>query len=42
MAGQPKGSDWVGFAKLRPVMIGTLLVVDAGIVLVLVIGRHKG
>jgi hypothetical protein len=42
MAGQPQGSDWVGFAKLRPVMIGTLLVADAGIVVVLGIGRHKG
>ncbi len=32
----------MGFAALRPVLVGTLLVVDAGIVLLLGIGRHKG
>ena len=32
----------MGFAALRPVMVGCLLVVDAGIVLVLGIGRHEG
>jgi len=32
----------LGFAALRPVMVGCLLVVDAGIVLVLGIGRHEG
>ena len=32
----------MGFAALRPVMVGCLLFVDAGIVLVLGIGRHEG
>jgi hypothetical protein len=32
----------VGWAKLRPVMVGASLVADAGIVLVLGIGQHKG
>lgn len=32
----------MGFAALRPVLVGTLLVFDAGIVLVLGIGQHKG
>jgi hypothetical protein len=32
----------LGFAALRPVLIGALLVADAGIVLVLLLGRHKG
>jgi hypothetical protein len=32
----------VGWAALRPVLVGLLLVVDALVVLVLVIGRHKG
>jgi hypothetical protein len=39
------GSDGVkplGFAALRPVLVGALLVADAGIVLVLGIGQHKG
>ena len=27
---------------MRPVLVGTLLVVDAGVVLLLGIGRHKG
>jgi hypothetical protein len=31
-----------GWATLRPVFVGMLLAVDAGIVLVLGIGRHKG
>jgi hypothetical protein len=31
-----------GWAALRPVFVGMLLVVDAGMVLVLVLGRHKG
>jgi hypothetical protein len=31
-----------GWAALRPVFVGMLLAVDAGIVLVLGIGRHKG
>ncbi len=30
------------FSAFRPVMVGCLLVADAGIVLVLGIGRHKG
>jgi hypothetical protein len=42
MAGGSQGPEQIGFAMLRPVMIGTLLVADAGIVLVLVIGQHKG
>ena len=42
MAGGDRGVEQLGFAALRPVLIGILLVVDAGIVLVLVIGRHKG
>ncbi len=32
----------MGWAALRPVFVGMLLVVDAGIVAVLAIGRHKG
>ena len=32
----------MGWAKLRPVMVGASLVADAGIVLVLGIGQHKG
>ncbi|HVX34203.1 MAG TPA: hypothetical protein VHA80_13785 [Solirubrobacterales bacterium] len=32
----------MGFAALRPVLVGALLVVDAGIVLALGIGRQKG
>jgi hypothetical protein len=42
MAGQPRGPEQIGFAALRPVLVGILLVVDAGIVLLLGIGRHKG
>jgi hypothetical protein len=38
----PGGVKPLGFSALRPVMVGCLLVVDAGIVLVLGIGRHKG
>ena len=32
----------LGFAALRPVLVGSLLVVDAAAVLVLGLGRHKG
>jgi hypothetical protein len=32
----------LGFAALRPVLVGCLLAADAGIVLVLGIGQHKG
>jgi hypothetical protein len=42
MAGGSPGAQQIGFAALRPVLIGVLLVADAGIVLVLGIGRHKG
>jgi hypothetical protein len=42
MAQGPGGTPEVGWAKLRPVMVGASLVADAGIVLVLGIGRHKG
>jgi hypothetical protein len=38
----PGGVKPWGFSALRPVMVGCLLVADAGIVLVLGIGRHKG
>jgi hypothetical protein len=38
----PGGVKPLGFSALRPVMVGCLLVADAGIVLVLGIGRHKG
>jgi hypothetical protein len=42
MAPEPGGVEPLGFAALRPVLVGALLVVDAGAVLVLGIGRHKG
>jgi hypothetical protein len=42
MAGGDRGVEQLGFAALRPVLIAILLVADAGIVLVLGIGRHKG
>jgi hypothetical protein len=42
MAGQSQGPEQIGFAALRPVLIGMLLAADAGIVLVLGIGQHKG
>jgi hypothetical protein len=42
MADGPKQVDRVGFAAMRPVFVGIMLVVDAGVVLALVIGRHKG
>jgi len=42
MAQGPGDSEWVGWATLRPVFVGMLLAVDAGIVLVLGIGRHRG
>ena len=32
----------VGWAAIRPVLVGMSLVADLGIVLVLGIGRHKG
>jgi hypothetical protein len=32
----------LGWAALRPVLVGMSLVVDAFVVLFLVIGRHKG
>jgi hypothetical protein len=32
----------LGFSALRPVLVGALLVVDAGVVLLLGLGRHKG
>jgi hypothetical protein len=38
----PGGVKPLGFSALRPVLVGALLVVDAGIVLALGIGRHKG
>jgi hypothetical protein len=31
-----------GWAAIRPVLVGLMLVVDTLVVLVLVIGRHKG
>ena len=42
MAGGSPSGQQIGFAALRPVLVGILLVVDAGIVLLLGIGRHKG
>ena len=42
MAGDDRGVEQIGFAALRPVLIGILLFFDAGIVLLLGIGRHKG
>jgi hypothetical protein len=42
MAGGSGGNQEIGFAALRPVLVGLLLVVDAGVVLLLGIGRHKG
>jgi hypothetical protein len=42
MAGRSQGPQEIGFAALRPVLVGILLVVDAGVVLLLGIGRHKG
>jgi hypothetical protein len=42
MVGGDRGVQQLGFAALRPVLIGILLVVDAGIVLLLGLGRHKG
>ena len=42
MAGPPQAPQQIGFAALRPVLVGILLAVDAGIVLVLGIGRHRG
>jgi hypothetical protein len=42
MGDGPGGVKPLGFAALRPVLVGALLVVDAGVVLALGIGRHKG
>jgi hypothetical protein len=42
MAGGSGGPEMWGWATLRPFFVGMLLAVDAGIVLVLGIGRHKG
>jgi hypothetical protein len=42
MVGGDRGVQQLGFAALRPVLIGILLVADAGIVLLLGLGRHKG
>jgi hypothetical protein len=32
----------IGWSALRPVFVGMMLVADAGVVLALGIGRHKG
>jgi hypothetical protein len=42
MASGPGGTQMLGWAALRPVLVGMSLVVDAFVVAVLVIGRHKG
>jgi hypothetical protein len=42
MAPGPNGVKPLGFSALRPVLVGALLVVDAGVVLLLGLGRHKG
>jgi hypothetical protein len=42
MAGGSPKPGMLGFAALRPVLVGMLLVADAGVVLALGIGQHKG
>ncbi|HEX3736259.1 MAG TPA: hypothetical protein VHV53_01860 [Solirubrobacterales bacterium] len=42
MANGSGGPEMWGWATLRPFFVGMLLAVDAGIVLVLGIGQHKG
>jgi hypothetical protein len=42
MSGGSGGVKPLGFAALRPVLVGTLLLVDALVVVALGIGRHKG
>jgi hypothetical protein len=42
VAGGAKGGPEVGFAAMRPVFVGIMLFVDACVVLILGIGRHKG
>jgi hypothetical protein len=42
MAPGSQGVKPLGFAALRPVLVGILLVVDAGVVVALGLGRHKG
>ncbi|MBS1889132.1 MAG: hypothetical protein JSU06_18295 [Actinobacteria bacterium] len=32
----------MGFAALRPVLVGALLAADAGVVVALGVGRHRG
>jgi hypothetical protein len=42
MARRSQEVKMLGFSALRPVLVGALLVADAGVVLALGIGRHKG
>jgi hypothetical protein len=42
MAQGPQGVQPLGFAALRPWLVGALLVVDAGVVIGLGLIRHKG
>lgn len=42
MSPQSNGVKPLRFAAFRPVMIGLLLLFDAGVVALLGIGRHKG
>ena len=42
MAQGPQGVQPLGFAELRPWLVGALLVVDAGVVIALGIGRGRG
>jgi hypothetical protein len=42
MSGGSGKTGMIGWSALRPVFVGMMLVVDAGVVLALGIGRHKG
>jgi hypothetical protein len=42
MAPPPRQVKTIGFAAMRPVFVGIMLVVDAAVVLGLLILRHKG
>ncbi|HEX3736525.1 MAG TPA: hypothetical protein VHV53_03200 [Solirubrobacterales bacterium] len=42
MSGGSGRPGMIGWSALRPVFVGMMLVFDAGVVLALGIGRHKG